>query len=410
MLKNLIVAMAYFYFHTRYFMLTVQTFKRPRCGVAWTVCTFLINYVLFYFCSILELNLIVNWTLFFLFFFVETLIYCKGGIRTSLAFALYGILLGLSINIFCRCVVSIVTAQPLIAFDNRVSSVGNLKAIPVLLGFLVGGAMLHLMSRPKVVVQLRVLTEHPQHEAFQLELMIMMFLYLCLNLLLYRSRGNGVLLKIWGIKSCIFSLSGLYLGMRYSLAMCRLSDYREQNRVIQRELLRNEQKAADLRSIAYLDVLTGAYNRPYALEHLDALLQQGKSFVLCFLDVDELKVVNDRYGHAEGDRYLCTVMQALFDAFREESDVLARYGGDEFLLLLPGASVSTAQARLEQVKSRLREMSGAEEYPFSMSISFGVVDSSEGKDANALLHAADREMYRCKTDGKNMRETKDYDG
>lgn len=395
MMMNLIVAAAYFYFHYRYFALVSVTLQRPHLGRLLVAGTFLLNYALFYLCSILELNLILNWALFFLCLLGESVLYCKNRWRTSLFFSLCGILYGLCINVFCRCVVAIVIDQPLSTFDNNISSIENLKFVPVFLGFLLGGAALHLMAQPKSLQRLRILIEHPEHLAFQLELMGAMFLYLFLNLLLYQSQGEGVLLKLWGIKSCIFSLAGFFLGLRYSLKMCRLSDYREQNRRIQRELARSEQKEAVLRTIAYRDALTGAYNRQYAMEHLQNLLQQHVKFTLCFLDLDDLKEVNDRYGHAAGDRYLTTAAQELARACREDCDLLARYGGDEFLLLFPGADASVVEGRIQQVNQRLQALCGGD-YPFPMSLCFGVVESGGGEDAEALLAAADEGMYRRK--------------
>lgn len=390
-LENLIVALAYFYFHYRYFALVAATLQRPNMAGGLVVGTFFLNYALFFVCSMLELNLMFNWALFFLFFLGETVRYCKSGWRTALFLSLSGILYGLTVNIFCRCVAAMVTGLPLTTFDNNVNSVGNLKFVPVFLGFLLGGALLHLMARPQSIPQLRTLIGHPEHLAFQLELMIGMFLYLFLNLLLYQCQGDGLLLKLWGIKSCVFSLVGFYLGLRYSLKMCRLSDYREQNRIIQRELAQSEQKEAHLRDLVYRDALTGAYNRQYALEYLETLVRQSGQFTLCFLDLDNLKGVNDRWGHGGGDRYLTVVARELKRACREDRDLLARYGGDEFLLLCPGAGAAVVEERIRQVNVQLREL--AQDFP--MSVSCGVVES-KGETAEVLLAAADEAMYRQK--------------
>lgn len=396
MLENLMVAAAYFYFHYRYFAMATVTLERPHMPKRLMAGAFLLNYALFIVCSILELNLLLNWALFFLCLLVESVPYCKNGWRTALFFSLSGILYGLSINIFCRCVVAIVAGQPLSAFDNHITSVGNLKLVPVFLGFLVGGAVLHLMAQPNTVQRMRVLIAHPEHLFFQLELMVGMFLYLFLNLLLYQSEGDSALLKLWGVKSCAFSLAGFFLGLRYSLKMCRLSNYREQNRSIQRDLAQSEQKEALLRTIAYRDALTGAYNRQYAMECLEKLIQQHAKFTLCFLDLDDLKGINDRYGHAEGDRYLTAAVQELTYACREEQDLLARYGGDEFLLLFPTAGASLVEERIHQVNQRLGELHCSGDCPYPMSLSFGVVESRDGEDGKTLLFLADKAMYRMK--------------
>lgn len=392
-LISLIAAAAYYYFNWRYFKLVSVMLAAPRMKKLPVLGAFLLNYGLFYVCSILEFNLLVNWALFFVLLLVETLLCCKGKWRIALFVSMNGILHGLTVNIFCRCVVSIVTAQPLSAFDNTVNS---LKALPVFLGFLLGGIVFHLMIRPKAQARLQILIDHPSHLAFQLELMGGMFVYLFLNLLLYQSPGNQLLLKLWGIKSCVFSLMGTYLGMRYSLQMCRLSDYRERNRVLRQELVQKEREEQALRSTAYRDPLTGVYNRPYILEQLNALLLRRAPFTLCFLDLDDLKGVNDRCGHNEGDRYLVSVATELELACRKGTDLLARYGGDEFMLLFPEASVAVVEERIRRVDQRLVEKSRGESALFPMSISFGAVDGGLTEEAQTLISAADEKMYRQK--------------
>lgn len=396
MLRSIIVASAYFYFHYRYFALVSAALQRPHMPGVQLAGTFLLNYASFVVSSILEWNLLLNWSLFFLLLLGETIFYCKSGWRTALFCSLSGILHGLIVNIFCRCVVSIVTAQPLRMFDNNVSSDENLKVIPVFLGFVLGGAVLHWMASPNIMKELRILIEHPAHLPFQLELMGGIFAYLFLNLLLYQTSGNDILRKLWGIKSCLFGLSGFYLGLRYALKMCHLSDYRAKNRAIQREVIQKEQAEARLRTIAYRDMLTGVYNRQYGLKQLEELLLQRTPFALCYLDLDDLKGINDRYGHIEGDRYLTAAAQELARACREDRDLLARYGGDEFLLLLSGAGAPVAEERLHQVNRRLRELHGSGAYPYPMSLSFGVVESRNGEDMQTLLSLADEAMYRMK--------------
>lgn len=389
-------AAAYFYFNWRYFSLVSVVLQKPRVSKLVIVWTFMLNYGLFVVCGMQEWNLIINWGLFFLFQLVETAFYCRDGWRVPLFFSLNGILYGLTVNIFCRCSVSIALSLPLVAFDNNISAYGNFKALPVNLGFILGGAVLHLMILPKSVKNMRTLIAHPKHLNFQLELMTGMFLYLFLNLLLYRSKANDVLLKLWGIKSTIFSLVGTYLGLRYSLKMCVISDYREQNRTIQQSLLQGEWEEEHLRSMAYRDTLTGMYNRQFALDQMERLMHHCTPFTLCFLDLNDLKGVNDHYGHAEGDRYLITVAHELMCACRQDWDIPARYGGDEFLILFPEADLSTIEKRLQQVNRGLAELTRSGEIPFPMSVSYGIVNSCEGIDIDTLLVTADQKMYQNK--------------
>lgn len=135
MAEILIVAMAYFYFNYRYFALVSAMLQRPHVPKCFVVGTFLMNYALFIICSICGLNLLLNWAIFFLLLFAESIPYCKTGWRISFFSSLSGILYGLSLNILCYCVVSIVTDKQSSAFNNNISSVENLKYVPVFLGF-----------------------------------------------------------------------------------------------------------------------------------------------------------------------------------------------------------------------------------------------------------------------------------
>lgn len=390
MLLNIIVAMSYFYFNWRYFKLSSVVLRFPSLSKAFVAATFLGNYAMFYICSMLQLNLLVNWALFFLLLLGETFFYYKRNLRAALFFSLNGILYGLTVNIFCRCAVSIFSSAPLMSFDN---SLNNLKALPIFLGFLLGGIVLHVMTIRQVRASFQTVIDHPGHLTFQLEIMVGMFLYLYLNLLLYQSPGNSILLKLWGIKSCIFSITGAALGMRYSLITCQMADYREQNRSIRRKIAQKEQEEKELRSTAYRDVLTDTYNRQYILEKIENLLQEKKQFALCFLDLDNLKGVNDDYGHNEGDRYLVTVTTELSRACINERDLLARYGGDEFLILFQETKAADAEERVRQAEERIQAVSITGSVPFPMSISYGTVDSDGAADAKELIAAADKVMY-----------------
>jgi diguanylate cyclase (GGDEF)-like protein len=150
------------------------------------------------------------------------------------------------------------------------------------------------------------------------------------------------------------------------------------------------------------DELTGLFNRRYLSSCLSAALchpprPEGK-LGLFFIDVDNFKSVNDRYGHVTGDRVLAQIAQLLRAGARPE-DLLARYGGDEFVLLaenLPSPMVARRIARRLARSSRLalRTDDGAQ-LLVSTSVGFALHDDVS-YDATQLISAADRQMYRVK--------------
>lgn len=147
-----------------------------------------------------------------------------------------------------------------------------------------------------------------------------------------------------------------------------------------------------LQNIADIDTLTQIYNRRHGMEILEKWLSENRSFILGFIDIDNLKFVNDQYGHAEGDRYIVCVSGAMRQ-FSPDA-VLCRIGGDEFMLLAEDCSTEEATDRLEVLRNSLIDCGGS----YELSVSYGVI--SVGHDnalkADDLLNAADEKMYEYK--------------
>jgi len=150
------------------------------------------------------------------------------------------------------------------------------------------------------------------------------------------------------------------------------------------------------------DPLTRLYNRRLFLERLQQQTAQAAAgsehFSILFIDVDDLKRINDTYGHLAGDALLREVSNALMDAVRGE-DIVARYGGDEFVVLLPStgpAAATSVAARISDGISRHRFMAGRELLPIP-GVSLGIATFPEdGATAEDLLAAADATLYRHK--------------
>jgi diguanylate cyclase (GGDEF)-like protein len=139
---------------------------------------------------------------------------------------------------------------------------------------------------------------------------------------------------------------------------------------------------------AHLDELTGAYRREMgrlALNHEIARVQRsGGPFVVAFIDVDELKTVNDRDGHASGDRVLQTVVRAIRTRLRS-FDPIIRYGGDEFVCGLGGTDLAEAKRRFESIGTAI-------EAEARVAISVGYAELAAGDTADALTERADAAM------------------
>lgn len=147
------------------------------------------------------------------------------------------------------------------------------------------------------------------------------------------------------------------------------------------------------------DALTGLFNRRGMQAAMDGWLQQGAPFSLILLDIDHFKLVNDQHGHDVGDHVLEFVAQKMRECSRG-SDLLCRSGGEEFVILLPGAELEAAL----QVAERLRQTLAASHSPTGgpVTLSAGVAQWRGGDEsAKALLKRADEALYRAKAEGRN---------
>ena len=160
---------------------------------------------------------------------------------------------------------------------------------------------------------------------------------------------------------------------------------------------------------ALVDGLTGIANRRHCEDSLTAEIARaerlGTPLTLVLADLDDFKSINDVHGHAVGDEVL-REFAAVLRATVRESDLPGRWGGEEFLLLLPGADGEGGAHLADRVRTALTERTflGREGRPFTVTCSFGVAQHSEGGDERELFANADRALYRAKRRGKNCVE------
>ncbi len=156
----------------------------------------------------------------------------------------------------------------------------------------------------------------------------------------------------------------------------------------------------ELRHLALTDELTCLYNRrgffAAAAHQLKLAGRKAQSLLLLYCDVDNLKKINDSYGHQEGDLALIRTADALEQAFRD-SDILARLGGDEFVVLAPEASSQTQEVLLRRLEKTLKKSnSGESRYELSLSVGVARFDPKRAVSLGELMAQADEAMYEQK--------------
>ncbi|MGW4126154.1 diguanylate cyclase domain-containing protein [Nocardia sp. NPDC004711] len=163
---------------------------------------------------------------------------------------------------------------------------------------------------------------------------------------------------------------------------------------------------AELHRQARHDVLTGLPNRRHLLERIETLTATAADrdrVGLCFVDLDGFKQINDRYGHGIGDQLLIAVATRLRDSLPADKGMIARIGGDEFVVLVPPpADDLRVTAVADRLLSALATPIVIGEYELRMSASIGAVTTVADTPAAALLDAADRALYHAKTRGKDQ--------
>jgi diguanylate cyclase (GGDEF)-like protein/PAS domain S-box-containing protein len=168
-----------------------------------------------------------------------------------------------------------------------------------------------------------------------------------------------------------------------------------------RDMTERREAEAKIRFMAYHDNLTGLPNRKLfhdrLVEALGDCRHSGLLLTLLFVDLDDFKPINDTYGHAVGDKLLAAVADRLSDCVRD-GDTVARYGGDEFVVLLRDVRAEhDAEVIAEKLLGCLREPFSVEGLELSISASVGGTTSHTGcEDMDTLLRAADSAMYRAK--------------
>ncbi|HTT68241.1 MAG TPA: MASE1 domain-containing protein [Gemmatimonadales bacterium] len=161
-------------------------------------------------------------------------------------------------------------------------------------------------------------------------------------------------------------------------------------------VLERRQVEDQLRVLAVSDPLTGLSNYGHLVDVLEGEVQRSlrteRQFTVLFLDMDHLKMINDRYGHLVGSRALCRIAEVLRTACRS-IDTAARYGGDEFALVLPESDEAAGQL----VAARVAELLAADTRQPPVSVSTGIAAyPKDGTSAEALVAAADRMLYAAK--------------
>jgi diguanylate cyclase len=160
-----------------------------------------------------------------------------------------------------------------------------------------------------------------------------------------------------------------------------------------------------IQAMAIRDELTGLFNRRHMMEMLEQQIKRqersGKPFTLCLIDLDHFKRINDSYGHGAGDEVLRHFAEIAQYTLRD-TDVLARWGGEEFMLMLPDTPADAGSLSIERIRKSLMHAPLVPELPeLHVTFSAGLMEFHTGDEMRTAIEHADRALYQAKSDGRD---------
>jgi len=210
---------------------------------------------------------------------------------------------------------------------------------------------------------------------------------------------------LWNLKT--LELSGRYFhqfsfGLSLLIVLYNIYtfDLRRRLNITREELVRQLLRVESAQALSFLDPLTGVFNR----RHLDRIIPKetrradrlGGNLTFLLIDLDEFKSVNTRFGHIVGDQVLKELARLLTKTLRT-SDEIVRYGGDEFVVVMPDCSEDQGEHALNRLRRSVDQWNQVKLIPeYQMSLSCGLAAYQKGLNVEALLGDADRRMYQDK--------------
>ena len=159
-----------------------------------------------------------------------------------------------------------------------------------------------------------------------------------------------------------------------------------------------------LEDMSFKDPLTTTYNRRFMLEYLQSQMKKAwekdNELSIVMIDIDKFKRLNDNYGHLVGDEVLIN-LSSILKSMCIDDDIVSRYGGEEFLMILPNVDKQTAAKRADEIRKKVETSSLSTEFSETVTVSLGVGNYTCGMSCEKFIEEADRNLYKAKESGRN---------
>ncbi len=217
--------------------------------------------------------------------------------------------------------------------------------------------------------------------------------------------GEGLLLTLTDITD--LTIANQTLQLRAATLALEIGRERATRRALSEEIGQREERERELRRLAETDPLTALLNRRSFMEKANAAIAaagtEASEIALVIVDLDHFKLVNDSHGHAAGDAVIRAFADLLLGLFRNECNLVGRFGGEEFAILLQDCDLSgaTADARNIQEALAARALPVSETLALKVTASLGIATRLPGEELSTLMARADQALYRAKNEGRN---------
>lgn len=278
-------------------------------------------------------------------------------------------------------------------------AIKQLHCYSSIITFIMSMCALTLLTRLIKTSDIIIISNDKQQSLMVSFLGCFMITYLCFMSMLLIKKETYVNLEISIISTALLSALIFYLLLTHALKISMSRHFKAKMYALESEYKHQLIIEEKLKTIAYKDSLTNCFTRDYIINVLKKMLEDKVvHYNIVYVDLDGLKAVNDNLGHNKGDEYLITVSKCLLRSLRE-TDILARMGGDEFMLILSNCSEDDARGIIERVGSNLKTLGEHKQNAFHMSMSYGILhvdDKLLDKSCSELIQIADQKMYEKK--------------
>lgn len=251
---------------------------------------------------------------------------------------------------------------------------------------------------------MNMMTTSKENLKLSVSILISLFLFLIANTYLLYIENSFSCIPFLTLKIGICCIILFLATLQYYYLFSKLQLYVIKAKNIEKELKEEELLLDKLKNEALYDDLTSCLKRDYIFEKIDELLLNTPFFCIAFVDIDGLKITNDVYGHDEGDFYIKTVSDILVKEF--VGKIVARIGGDEFLVLLNFTDAYATNKCLARCYENVANISKEFNKPYQTSISYGIIQVTPENTLSReeLIKIADEQMYKFKKVRKKNRK------